>query len=168
MAPWVIIAGSGLDDLTYWQLLFSITRNHNQLQELTIKSSAELFFLDYRGLAPFSFYDWLLFYGDWLGSDLRVTQLWIPNDDWSDCWLQYEWMPLYERTTYMISRRIHRKHTRYWEGADHRKHRSCIVGRVSVGACLPSLCLAMDLCVTNIYQTSRRHMHENNNLRGSS
>jgi hypothetical protein len=34
----------------------------------------------------------------------------------TDCRLQCEWLPIYECTTYMGSRRIHRRHIRYcWE-----------------------------------------------------
>jgi hypothetical protein len=52
--------GSGLDDWIFWHLLLQfllITINYKNLQ-----SSAEPFFLDCRGLDPFSFsfYDWLL------------------------------------------------------------------------------------------------------------
>jgi hypothetical protein len=55
MAARLIKKGFGLDDWIYWQLLLPsllITITYN-------KSSAEPFFLDRRGLAPFSFSDWL-------------------------------------------------------------------------------------------------------------
>jgi hypothetical protein len=69
MVPWLIITGSGLYDWIYWHLLYKlsesqlITITHNQ-------SSAEPFFVDCRGLAPFSFsfYDWFIH------SDLSQSQ----------------------------------------------------------------------------------------------
>jgi hypothetical protein len=140
--------------------LQSITRTHNQ-------SSSELFFLDCRGLAPFSFsfYDRLLFYGDWLVSDLRVTH----SDLLTTSHLRLHWIltlyesiPLYEWTTYIASRRINRKHIRYcWEVFNAR----CVgtstarttenTAPVLFAACLlervyRAVCLAIDLCVTII------------------
>lgn len=62
MGPWLIMTGSGFDDWIYWHLhvqFLVITINCNNSQ-----SSAEPFFLDCRGLVPFSFsfYNWLLIY----------------------------------------------------------------------------------------------------------
>jgi hypothetical protein len=79
IAPWIIIImGFGLDVWIYWQLILQslvFTINYKN----TIFSRP--FFLDCRGLAPFSFsfYDWLL---------------------------------IYDRTTYTVSRRIHIRSTR--------------------------------------------------------
>jgi hypothetical protein len=65
MAAWLRITGSRADDLIYWQLLLQspvIKINYKKSNQ----SAAEPFFLDCRGLAPFSFsfYDWLLIH-DW-------------------------------------------------------------------------------------------------------
>jgi hypothetical protein len=100
----IINNGSWIGWLDLLTVFFSISLNHNQLQELTIN--------DCLRLAPFSF-SLILLVSSLL---LWLTWFWVTNDDWIDYRLQYEWIPLYEWTTYIFSRRIHRKHIRYcWE-----------------------------------------------------
>jgi hypothetical protein len=66
--PWRIITGPGLDDWIYWHLPLQsllITITYNSSQSMTAQDSLHSL-LDY---------ECLLFYCDWLGSDLRSGQL---------------------------------------------------------------------------------------------
>jgi hypothetical protein len=60
--PWIIITGSGLDDWIYWRLpVQSIITAHSQWLSNLLHSLLG--------------YECLLFYYDWLGSDLRIGHL---------------------------------------------------------------------------------------------
>jgi hypothetical protein len=85
------VTHSGIDDWIYWQLLLqSIVFTNNS------KNSGSIFSrIVFPGLPETS---WRLIY------------------DCTDWRLQCEWIPLYEWTSYIVSRRTRRKHIRYcWE-----------------------------------------------------
>jgi hypothetical protein len=133
VAAWLIITGSGLDDWIYYRLLCRIYLNHNQLQELAISlqpnpSSLTAEDSPHSRSRSTTHSNWttqtlsrhgprtentaLLF--------LRACLLGFPRD-------RYPASPLARWLLLATA-----------EGRTHRKHRSCIVGRVFVWTCLPS------------------------------
>jgi hypothetical protein len=124
MAPWLIIMYSGLDGRISWHLLLQpllITITYKNSQ----KSSAE----DSPHSRSFFSCNCLLFYGGWLGSDLRLPT-------------PVRMIPAL-RIDYLCSQDGSIENT--WAQHGPRKTSflcSCIFGRLFVGMCLPSRCLA--------------------------
>jgi hypothetical protein len=147
MAPWLIIKGFGLDDWIYKHLLQSLL--------ITISYSAIVIYPLHKSLGL-----------DWTGLD------WTGLAPFSFSF--YDWLPIYDWNTNIVSRRTHRKHIRCPPAIDicelHRKHIfiycctysalhrngnypivACVF--VVAGMCLPSRCPATSLHVTIHFYT---------------
>jgi hypothetical protein len=140
--PWRIITGYGLDDSISWQLLLQsliITINYKNSQSIFSRTLPTWLPRTRSVQRLTSLLLWLTWL--WFTSHSLLIYERLLIYDCTDCRLQHEWIPLYRRTTYRVSRRTHRKHHLLFRSVycalrtnehstDYRNHRSCIVGRV--------------------------------------